>query len=332
MTRSSSGAPGAAVARRGDQRQAMPVGGDHAHFLRPQHQQRAVQEVARVLAGDGELGLRDHLPGDVARQDGVAGPRAVRHGREVVPRHGLQARFEPVGRDLDAVLVLLDEDVGVRQRLDDLEELLGRQGQRARLLDLGRAAALEPDLEVGRRQAHLRPFGVDQDVGEDGNRVLALDDALEELQFPQQIRLANGEFHACAAPKSRTEAERTGPNPAACSRTRVAVLCLRTNLRTLKYNKNKGLLKSGNESRSPSSSITYGSGRLRIPGVSTVPSTGPAPSGGPALHSWPAGFPQVPVDERRQNQRSKATGSQAGHAGWPGWSTGSWPGGSAARH
>ena len=65
-------------------------------------------------------------------------------------------------------------------------------------VDLGLALALEPDLEIGGRQTHLVAFCVDQDVGEDGNRVLALDDALEELQFPQQIRLANGEFHACA--------------------------------------------------------------------------------------------------------------------------------------
>jgi hypothetical protein len=37
----------------------------------------------------------------------------------------------------------------------------------------------------------------------------------------------------------------------ACPCVRLAVLCLRTNLRTPKYNKNKSLLKSGNGDRSP---------------------------------------------------------------------------------
>ena len=190
----------------------MAVGRHHAHVLGPQDQQGAVQEVARVFARDRELGLGDHLPRDVAGQGRVPGAAAVRHGRKIVPRHGLQPRLEAVGRHLDAVLVLLDEDVGIGQGLDDFEELLGGQRQRPGLLDLGRAPALQPDFEVGCRQADLRALGVDQDVGEDGNRVLALDDALEELQFPQQIRLANGEFHACAALESRTG----GTEPAAC--------------------------------------------------------------------------------------------------------------------
>ena len=43
------------------QRQAMAVGRDQAHRVGPQHEQRAVQEIPRVLAGDRKLRLRDHL-------------------------------------------------------------------------------------------------------------------------------------------------------------------------------------------------------------------------------------------------------------------------------
>jgi hypothetical protein len=39
------------------------------------------------------------------------------------------------------------------------------------------------------------PLAFEQHVGEDRNRVLALDDPLEELQFAQQIRLSDDQFH-----------------------------------------------------------------------------------------------------------------------------------------
>ena len=50
-----------AVARHGHQRQPMAVGRDQAHRVGPQHEQRAVQKIPGVLAGDRKLRLRDHL-------------------------------------------------------------------------------------------------------------------------------------------------------------------------------------------------------------------------------------------------------------------------------
>ena len=53
----------------------------------------------------------------------------------------------------------------------------------------------KPDFEIGREQLHLVAVGLDQHVRENGNRVLSLDDALEELQFAQQIGLPDDKFH-----------------------------------------------------------------------------------------------------------------------------------------
>jgi hypothetical protein len=171
------------------------VGRDEAHPIGAQDEEGAVQEIPRVFAGDRELRLRDHLFHHVARQGGGERARGVRQRREVFPRQRLHPRVEPIGRHLHAVLVLLDPDVGLGQRLDDLVELLRRQRQGAALADRRRTAAAQPDLEIGRQKLHLVAVGLDEHVREDGNRVLAFDDPLEQLQFSQQIGLADDQFH-----------------------------------------------------------------------------------------------------------------------------------------
>jgi hypothetical protein len=79
--------------------------------------------------------------------------------------------------------------------LDDLVELLGRQRQRSALANRCVAAAAQPDLEVRRQQLHVVAIGLDEHVREDRDRVLALDDPLEQLQFAQQIGLSNDQLH-----------------------------------------------------------------------------------------------------------------------------------------
>ena len=115
--------------------------------------------------------------------------------REVLAGQRLHARVEPVGRDFDAALVLFDPDVGVRQRLDDFVELLRRQRERAALRDRRRARAPQPNLEIRGQKLDVVAVSIDQHVCKDGNRVLAFDDALEQLQFAQQIGLAYDELH-----------------------------------------------------------------------------------------------------------------------------------------
>ena len=70
-------------------------------------------------------------------------------------------------------------------------------GQRQRSLMRHRRLAFAPQahLEVRRKQPHFAAIGLHQHVGQDRNRVLALDDALKELQFSKEVVLADDEFH-----------------------------------------------------------------------------------------------------------------------------------------
>ena len=49
--------------------------------------------------------------------------------------------------------------------------------------------------EIGGEQRQLVAVRLEQHVRQDGNRVLALDDLLEELQFPHKIGFPGDQFH-----------------------------------------------------------------------------------------------------------------------------------------
>ena len=85
-----------------------------------------------------------------------------------------------------------------RQALHNLVELLGWQRQRPGFGDVRLALAPQADFQVRREEADFVALRFHQDVGEDGNRVLALDDSLEKLQFSQKVALADEELHSCA--------------------------------------------------------------------------------------------------------------------------------------
>jgi len=100
--------------------------------------------------------------------------------------------------DLHAPLVLGDANVGLRQRLDDLVKLLGRQRQRSGLRDRGFTRAAQAHFEIGGEKANFVALGLHQHVGQDGDRVLALDDPLKKLQFSQKIVFTDDKFHVDA--------------------------------------------------------------------------------------------------------------------------------------
>ena len=56
----------------------------------------------------------------------------------------------------------------------------------------------KPNLEVGREKTNAVAGGFDQDVRQNGNRVLSLDDSLEKLQFSQKVVLSDDKFHSGA--------------------------------------------------------------------------------------------------------------------------------------
>ena len=68
------------------QGQAVAVGGDKRHLLGLQHEQRAIEVVARVLAGDRKLRLGNHLRERGTLDDGLRDARGFGDGREVFAR------------------------------------------------------------------------------------------------------------------------------------------------------------------------------------------------------------------------------------------------------
>ena len=125
--------------------------------------------------------------------------RAARFGqaREVFARQRRHARFEALGRHLDAGAALfgLEPHVGFGQRAHDLVEFFRRQRHRAGLFDRGLAAAAQRHFEIGGEQRQLVPVRLDEHVRQDRDGVLALDDLLEELQFPHKIGFPGDQFH-----------------------------------------------------------------------------------------------------------------------------------------
>ena len=83
----------------------------------------------------------------------------------------------------------------VGERTNDFVELLGRQGDRTRAIDGSFATARKRDFDVGGEELDGVAVGFEEDVGEDRDRVLALDDLLEELQLSHEIGLPSDEFH-----------------------------------------------------------------------------------------------------------------------------------------
>src|SRR5207253_1242042 len=90
----------------------------------------------------------------------------------------------------------LDVDVTLGQRAGDLVELLGRKRDRARRGNARIATATNGDVEVRRGDAQCPVAGVQKHVGEDRNRVLALDDPLDEIQLLDEIGLADDGLHS----------------------------------------------------------------------------------------------------------------------------------------
>ena len=67
--------------------------------------------------------------------------------------------------------------------------------------DRRRALAAQSHFEIRREQLHFVAGGLDQDVRENRDRVLSFDDALEELQFSQQVSLPDDKLHVLVTSK-----------------------------------------------------------------------------------------------------------------------------------
>ena len=142
----------------------------------------AVEVVAGLLGGDGEARLLDQAL-EVARGDGEAvGEVARGEIREIFRRQRLQREARAAGEDRHplAVTRLLELELGAIGELphDVVEHVGGHRGG-AGLGDLGGHAFDDLDVEIGGGQLQRGPSpACKQHVGQDGNGVAALHDAL----------------------------------------------------------------------------------------------------------------------------------------------------------
>ena len=161
-------------------------------------QQHAVQVIPDILLRhrkmrllyqppQGPLGYLDCL----ARLD-VLDNRKLRRwqGRQIeyrAPGLQRQARLVPAGlnRNLCAL----------RQFADDVVEGVRRRRGGPWLRHFGRQLVDHRQIHIGRGQRQGRPLRFDQDIGEDGDGIAALDDALHMRQGFQERGAFNGQLH-----------------------------------------------------------------------------------------------------------------------------------------
>ena len=179
-----------------DQRQAMAVGRHQRQALRLQHELRAVEEIPRVLAGDRELRLGDHLAARAARGS-VARAFPLTSGSVGKSSRGSVCIRES-NRSAATLTPFLSSSIRTSVSGSALtisySFFAGSVSDPPLATDAVTAAA-QRDFEVGREHPHLVALGFDQHVRENRNRVLPLDDALEKLQFSQKLILPDNEFH-----------------------------------------------------------------------------------------------------------------------------------------
>ena len=107
------------------------------------------------------------------------------------------ANLRAAGGNRQAAFGEVERDLGAFGKLaHDVEQRLGRRGDRAGLLDLGLGRVRRLDVEVGGGEAQPVAFGLQQDVGQDRNGVPPLDHGLNVGQRTHQGIAVDGQFHS----------------------------------------------------------------------------------------------------------------------------------------
>ena len=86
---------------------------------------------------------------------------------------------------------------------DVVVEFARWDGAGAFALDLGGARGAQAQVKIGGRDGQTVVAGLKQKIGQDGDRGLALDHALRGREFPQQLELADTDFHRRTLHRSR---------------------------------------------------------------------------------------------------------------------------------
>jgi hypothetical protein len=178
------------------------VRGDQLEALVLDHHQEPVQVVADVLLRHGVLHQAKELAQRLLRQRKpcrLAG--GLGEPRKILGRQGLEHEPALAGLDEHALVLLLQRHLGaLGQGAQDVDELARAHGHGARLSrGLDRAAGRDLDLDVGREERKAARAALDQDIGQDGQRVAAFDDSADGRERPQQfVALRFHQDHCCS--------------------------------------------------------------------------------------------------------------------------------------
>ena len=174
----------------------MAVGRHQPELLLPRHDVEPVEKGPALVLRHGVAGPGDHAPQEPGLHgEGARGPVHVER-RVLVGRQPDQAEARGAAGELHPPVVEEREGHGLRRQLTDELDQLARGQRDGAALGHG-AGNGDPgaDLEIGGREAQPVLPGLDQDVGQNRERLARLDDVLQELECAQERLAGNLEVH-----------------------------------------------------------------------------------------------------------------------------------------
>ena len=186
-------------------RDPVVVGGGQCQLIPFEPAQDTGQDRPGLVARRGERRLVEGLPerslGDPGRRP-LAGRR---DGRELLGIDPLDVGLEPARPDPQGVagLELEVDPLAGRQARDDIGQQLGRDGDRAVDVDLGRDPVGDPDLEVRGSELQAAVLGPDEDVAEDRQGAPRRDRATHDRQAAGEVLLHDRDVHGRFTPGRR---------------------------------------------------------------------------------------------------------------------------------
>src|SRR5688572_9691460 len=170
--------------------QPMTVGGDKLQHAVLDHHQQAVQIVPDVLLSHRVLHERKHpAQGLLLEFEARRLASGLGQARKILGRQGLQREAAFARPDHKALVLMLERHFrAVGKRTQDIKELARTHGDRAPFGCRQHAAARgDLDFDVGGEEGKSLAAALHEHVGENGQRVTALDDPAHCRERPEQL-------------------------------------------------------------------------------------------------------------------------------------------------
>ena len=121
--------------------------------------------------------------------------------REIILRHAHELVGLAVAGDLHPMIFeQLEFNFFIGQQPHEFEKFFCRDGAGAFFFHFGFAGRADAQLKIGRGDVEAIAFGLAEEIRENRDRRLALDDALRESEFVEQIEFLYAEFHRVGVP------------------------------------------------------------------------------------------------------------------------------------